>query len=160
MTGAPKTDGWPRLSDDLVAALPEHEQALIRQHEEETIAGSKMQLADICENCHIKPQFAKTYRVLRRDLRQTQQQARARMARPHPTFLDAFGGALIRSTDAIVSYKLQLMANHFLLRWGEPIENWAGEEGSAIDRTGCCVFLLVAGSAISGIMFFLLWMPA
>ena len=62
-------DGWPRLTPELVASLPEHEQLLIREHEEETIAVSKAQLAEICSDCHIRPQFAKTYRVLRRDLR-------------------------------------------------------------------------------------------
>lgn len=140
---------WPRLADHLVAAMPANEQMLIRQHEEETIAASKMQLADVCNNCHVKPQFAKTYRVLRRDLRQMLDRSRRQAAQPTFEFSDAFQAALIRSTDEIVSHKLRLMANHFYVRWGESIENWAGKEGSAIDKSGCCVFLLITGSCIS-----------
>lgn len=144
-------DGWPRLPTGLLSSLPEEEQLLIRQHEEETIAASKMQLADICDNCHIKPQFAKTYRVLRRDLRETLERGRARQTEPQPELSDGFGAALLRSTDAIISYKLQLMARHFYLRWGEPVENWAGKEGSAIDRAGCAVVLAVLGSSVSAL---------
>lgn len=143
----PPRDGWPRLSDEVLAALPEHEQLIIRQHEEETIAGSKMQLADICTNCHIKPQFAKTYRVLRRDLRAELEKSRAAMARPNQRFSDAFGMAMIRSTDAIVSYKLSRMAGHFQMSWGEPIENWAGKEGSAMDKAGCVVAIVMLSFA-------------
>jgi hypothetical protein len=144
-------DGWPRLTAELLSALPEHEQLLIRQHEEETIAVSKMQLADICENCHSKPQFAKTYRVLRRDLRDILQKVRARLSQPHPELSDGYAVALLRSTDAIISYKLELMAQHFYLTWGEPIENWAGREGSVIDRAGCVVVLTVIGSGVSAL---------
>ena len=151
------SDGWPRLPDDVVSALPEHEQILIRRHEEETIAASKMQLADICANCHIKPQFAKTFRVLRRDLRNTLNDARANLAQPNSGFSDAFGVALIRSTDEIVSHKLDLMGRHFFMRWGELVENWAGEEGSTLDGAGCCVFLAVAASGLGlGAWLFLL----
>jgi hypothetical protein len=151
-----RSDGWPRLDDRIVAALAEHEQLLIRQHEEELIAASKLQLADICNNCHTRPQFAKTYRVLRRDLRDTLEKARANLAKPSQQFSDAFGAAMINSTDAIVRHKLNLMAQHFLIRWGEPIENWAGKEGSALDRAGCSVLLVIAGS-VSGSVFSLLY---
>ncbi len=144
-------DGWPRLTAELLSALPEHEQLLIQQHEEETIAVSKMQLADVCDNCHIKPQFAKTYRVLRRDLRDMLHKLRASLSQPQPELSDGYGVALLRSTDAIISYKLQLMAQHFYLRWGEPIENWAGREGSAIDKAGCVVVLAVVGSGLSAL---------
>ena len=144
-------DGWPRLTPKLLSALPEHEQLLIRQHEEETIAGSKMQLAVICDNCHFKLQFTKTYRVLRRDLRHTLQKLRATLNQAPPELSDGYVVALLRSTDAIVSYKLQLMARHFYLRWGEPLENWAGKEGSALDKSGCLVVLAVIDSGLSAL---------
>ena len=147
-------DGWPRLPDDLLAALPEHERALVRQHEEATIAGSRMQLDDICSNCHVRPQFAKTYRALRRDLRESLQKARAQAAQPHLMFSDAYLGAIIRSTDAIVSHKLDLMAQHVFLRWGEPIETWAGEEGSTLDRAGCSLLFLLSVPAFAGVIVF------
>ena len=155
-----RSDGWPRLDESVFAAMPEDEQAIIRRHEEEMIAASKLQLADICDNCHIKPQFAKTYRVLRRDRRKMLEKGRARLAQPDPELSDAFGGAMIRSTDAIVSYKLRLMASHFYARWGEPIEDWAGKEGSAIDKAGCCVFFLVAGPAVPGALLLFRWLIA
>jgi len=135
----------------MLSALPEREQLLIRQHEEETIAVSKMQLADICDNCDIKPQFAKTYRALRRDLRDVLQKGRATLSQPHLEQSDGYGAALLRSTDAIISYKLELIAQHFSLRWGEPIENWAGKEGSAIDRAGCVVVFAAIGSGVSAL---------
>ena len=142
-------DGWPRLPSDLLIGLSETERATIRQHEEETIAGNKMQLADICENCHIKPQFAKTYRVLRRDLREMLAQLRAKLNLPASDSSDGYGIALLRSTDEIISHKLRLMAQHFHIRWGEPIENWAGKEGSAIDKSGCVILLAGIGSILS-----------
>ncbi len=143
-----RSDGWPRLDDNIVVALPEHEQVLLRRNEEETIAASKLQLADICNNCNICPQFAKTYRVLRQDLRDSLEKARANLAKPNSQFSDAFGAALINSTDVIVRYKLELMARFFRVRWGEPIENWAGQEGSAVDRAGCSILLLAAASFV------------
>ena len=151
-----KRDGWPRLPDEVVSGLLEHEQLLIRQHEEETIAASKMQLADICENCHIKPQFAKTYRVLRRDLREMLEQGRARLSQPHPELTDAFCMAMLRSTEAIIKEKLLRMGRRFQLNWDESIENWAGKEGSALDKSGCLVVLAVIGSALSGLCALLL----
>lgn len=149
-------DGWPRLPPDLLCALPVREQVMIRQHEEETIAASRMQLDDICDNCHSKPQFAKTYRVLRRDLRDTLQRLRVASSHPHPDLSDACMAAVLRSSDAILSYKLQLMAIHFFQRWGEPIDVWAGEEGSAIDRAGCVVAIAVIGSGLGGLCALLL----
>jgi hypothetical protein len=140
-------DGWPRLSPELTSSLPEHEQLLLRQHEEETIAANKMQLEDLLKNCNIQPQFAKTYRVLRRDLRQMLEKGRDRLRQPQPGVSDGFGMALVLSTDAIISYKLRCMEEHFWVRWGEPIERWAGPEGSAMDKAGCVV---VIATAIAG----------
>jgi hypothetical protein len=142
------SDDWPRLPDEMVSALPEHEQLLIRQHEEETIAASKMQLSDICLNCRVKPQFAKTYRVLRRDLGTTLDAMRAQIAQPNSDISDAYGVALIRSTDAIVSHKLDLMRRQFFVRWGESVRNWAGEEGGKLDKSGCCILFLLFGAGI------------
>jgi hypothetical protein len=149
---ADRSDGWPRLGDSIVGALLDHEKLLFRQHEEETIAASKLQLADICNNCHRCSQFAKTYRVLRRDLRETLEKARANLAKPSQQFSDVYGASLLNSTDAIVRHKLALMARHFYFRWGEPIENWAGKEGSALDRAGCSVLLLVAGACLGSVV--------
>jgi hypothetical protein len=141
-------DQWPRLPTDLLAALPTDEQFLIRQHEEEMIAGSKMQLADICENCHSKSQFAKTYRTLRRDLRETLAKARLSLLDKGNPHSDTYGAAMIRSTDAIISHKLPLMSDRFRYRWAESIENWAGKEGSYLDKSGCCVILVLISSGI------------
>ena len=141
------TDGWPRLSEELVNALPMEERSLIRQHEDEMIAANAMAVDDIIENCHVKPQFAKTYRVLRRDKRETLEKLRSGLAQPHAEYSDAYRMALLRSADAILDYKLSLMSQHFFLRWGEPVENWAGTEGSVFDRGGCLVVLSLLGSA-------------
>ena len=146
------TASWPRLSGEIIDALSAPEQEFVRQHEEELIAGNKLAVDDIIYNCHMKPQFAKTYRVLRRDKRQLLDKIRAGLAQPHSKFSDTCGMAMLRSTDAILSYKLSLMENHFWIRWNESIENWAGEEGGFHDRAGCLVFIVAIGiGAISTI---------
>ena len=150
------SDGWPRLHNSIVGALPGHEQLLIRQHEEELIAASKLQLADICNNCHIRAHFAETYRVLHRDLGESLQQARAGLANPSQQFSDAFGAAMINSTDSVIRHKLNLMARHFFTRWGQPIDDSDERHGSPLDKAGCCMFLLIAGSALGSVMFILL----
>jgi len=140
---------WPRLPDDFLAPLSEQERALIRRHEDELIAGNLLQLQDLFRNCNVKPQFAKTYRVLRRDMRETLEKMRLASFKPHPAYSDLYLAALLRTTDRILSYKLIEMDYWFHRRWGEPIENWAGQEGDAFDRSGC-VLLIAAGSAAIG----------
>jgi hypothetical protein len=137
-------DGWPRLDEDIVAAMPRHEQQIIRQHEAETIAASKLQLADICTNCHNRAQFGKTYRVLQRDLQDTLHKVRINLGKLRQPHSDVFTAGLLDSTDRIVSYKLNLMAQHFSARWGEPIESWAEKNSS-----GCSVVLVVAGAFLT-----------
>jgi len=143
------TDGWPRLDDEIVAAMPRHEQQIIRQHEAETIAASKLQLADICTNCHDRAQFGKTYRVLQRDLQETLRKVRINLGKLGQQHSDVFNAALLNSTDTIVSYKLNLMAQHFSTRWGEPIEKWAGKKNSGTGSSGCSVVLIVAGAFLT-----------
>ena len=117
-------DGWPRLNQNYIDSMSPMEQALFRQSEEETIAGSKLQLADLCDNCHIRPQYAKTYLIYKKELEKLLHELRAQMDNPNKEISDLALGALISSTDAIVNRKIQLAALHFSTRWGEPIENW------------------------------------
>lgn len=144
----PQHDCWPRLSPQQVPSLSEEWLLLLRQHEEEMIAGNKMQLDDICRNCDNKAQFAKTYRALRRDLREQLAKMQAKIddcqsdQSPESLQAVAFMKAMMHSTKAIISCKLRCMAQQFQVCWGEPIENWAGKEGALVDKAGCALVVL------------------
>ncbi|MCR9296251.1 MAG: hypothetical protein NXI32_26360 [bacterium] len=140
---------WPRMPDEQIQVLTEAEQTLLRLHEEEMIAGNAKELNDLITNCRSKLQFAKTYRVLRRDKRNLLAKLRQKQD------VDLINGftyydALIRSTDRILSFKLERMSAYFKYCWGEPIDAWAGEEHSAIDQVGCMIWFLGLGVAVGG----------
>lgn len=141
-------EAWPRLPESIINALPEHERELIRQHVEEMIVGNSLQTDDLVRHCNNKFQFAKTYRVLRRDKRNTLDMMRKKMAKPNPAYSDSYGVAMMRSIDDILDYKLERIARYFEVRWGESIENYAGKEGAVIDRVGCCVAFVALISAM------------
>jgi hypothetical protein len=63
--------GWPRLADADLALCNDEERALVRGMEAHAIQGVFQGLSDLVLNCQNKFQYAKTYKVLRADLRKT-----------------------------------------------------------------------------------------
>ncbi len=147
------TGAWPQLPDDLLRTLSEDECVSIRAHEEEMIAGNAMALDDILMNCTNKMQFAKTYRVLRRDKREMLAKLRAKTQTPDQNVSDVYMMAMTRSTDEILAYKLRRLASHFQNVWSEPIENWAGAEGASVDRAGCMLWLMIFGASVASVAY-------
>jgi hypothetical protein len=145
-------DGWPRLSEQDLALFTDEARAFIRAREQELIRDSRQELDEIYSTCRIRPQYAKTYRVLRRSKRETLEKMRVNL-RSWPMPEEA-KSILLRVFEQVISYKHAQMAAFFRIKWGEDIENWAGKEGSALDRAGCLVMfgtLLVV--AMAGIFF-------
>jgi len=141
--------GWPTLSAEELAVLSSEERAILEQAQLELILDSKKQLEEIIGTCRIRPQFAKTYRVLRRSKRETLQKMRANLDRSNTGTSDAFNQAMVRNFDRIISYKHSQMALFFKATWGEDIENWSGKEGSFWDRAGCAILL----SSVAAVIF-------
>ena len=142
---------WPMLTTAELATFSSAEQDLLEAFEAQAIQTSKMELADLNTNCQIRPQYAKTYRVLRRDGTRTLLKMRGVLNEgPTNGMSDVFNLALLRIYDRVISRKLVFMAAHFRATWHEDIENWAGKEGSFIDRSGCLLQLISVG-AIAGI---------
>ena len=138
----PINHGWPRMTEAELSVFSPEEQAVLRQAENDIIVPSKLQLEDLNTNCDIKPQYAKTYRVLRRDKRKTLEKMRAQLNAVQSSESDAFLLATMRIYDQVISHKLELMAAFFRRRWDDDIESWAGKEGSGLDRSGCILVVL------------------
>src|SRR5690606_29129543 len=108
-------------------------------------------LTDIILNCHSKYQFAKTYKVLRADLRKTLAQS------GNPNASEQFNRAMKAAFQRIGDHKLREMAMWFLLHFADDhdrrqvekgemfrpeaaIEMYAGKEGAG----GCAGMVLLS----------------
>jgi hypothetical protein len=146
--------GWPTLSEEELSVFSLEERAILEHEQLELIEGNKKQLEEINASCRIRPQYAKTYRVLRRGKRETLEEMRANLDKSNPGTSDAFNQAMIRSFDRIILYKHSQMALFFKATWGEDIENWSGKEGIFFDRAGCAILLSsVAAVILIGYLF-------
>ena len=63
----------------------------------------------------------------------------------HPSFTENFRTASMYMYRQIIDHKLDAMAEHFHLTWGEPVENWAGPEGGFHDKYGGTDQLVLVG---------------
>lgn len=166
---------WPLLPDTALDECNEEERALVRGAEAEGIKLEFEALSDIILHCHNKYQFAKTYKVLRADLRNTFTDSRELKI---PSHVDA---AIRAALEQIVRQKLHEMARWFyehfaddhdlrqlsrrqqgqmsladIMRTEETvIEVYAGKEGAS-GCAGVVVFALVATSLGSLAVGFLL----
>jgi hypothetical protein len=140
------------MSDEELQALDESTKERLLAIQEELIQLNSIQLNDLIRNCNIRPQFAKTYRVLRRDRRDTLAKLRsiANNASPN-SFEERVTWGQLGIYDNVISYKLERIASHFSSTWGEDIEEWAGPEGSLADRSGCLVLLCYGGAGVATI---------
>jgi len=129
------------MSEAELAAFSPEEQGFLRRAERDIIVPSKNQLEELNAGCQSKPQYAKTYRVLRRDKRTTLDSMNQEETSP-------LHQAMMRMYDRVISYKLDRMATFFRRRWNDDIESWAGVEGGKLDKSGCVV--LVAGFLLAG----------
>lgn len=146
--------GWPTLNEEELSVFTVEERAFLEHAQLQLIEDSKKELDEINSTCTIRPQYAKTYRVLRRSKRETLEKMRCNISKSRPGTSQAFEEAMIRTFDRIISHKHSQMALFFKGKWGEDIENWAGKEGSFPDRAGCIFFL---GSVAIVLAFFLLF---
>lgn len=144
----PEYGDWPTLSEAELAIFSGEMRQYLENEQKHVIVANRMTLQDILENCKSRPQFAKTFRLLRRDKRRTLEKWRGDLNRT----MDATGQALILATmqmyDRVISYKLGEMATFFHSRWGEDIEAWAGKELGLMDRIGCLLFLVFSFTTV------------
>lgn len=153
------TNSWPTFSDDELSGLSPEVRTFVEADRRQMIQVTTDQLNEINLGCRSKPQYAKTYRALRRDQRASIEKMRAKheslvrqieAARANGSLTPedepavAMMGATLRMNERILSSKLTAMESHFLATWGERIENWSGKEGDAIDKSGCLVFVAAA----------------
>lgn len=111
-----------------MANFTPEQQQFLEQFRRTAFEGENAQCMDLILNCHNKFQFAKTYRVYRRDLARTNQQIRDRISRGDlgPGVTTEVAEEMIRIGTQAVQEKMKRCADHFLHTWGEPITNYAG----------------------------------
>lgn len=143
---------WPTLDEKELQAIPEREKAQFMAWAQEVIEGNKLQLEDLNRNCHSAPQYAKTYRVLRRDKRKTLDSLRSQINQKSAGLSDGFVLGVMTLYDRVISRKLDLMRDHFSRKWNSGIETWAGKEGNFLDRTGCLIVLGVLFTGSSAVL--------
>lgn len=130
---------WPTLSEAKLSSLIQEERDLIQSSQAELVNGTTAQLNEINLGCTSKPQYAKTYRTLRRDKRQMLDAWRAKSAAAgSPPMMQL----MIEMHDHIFDKKLMLMKLHFQCIWREDIDVWAGEEGGTLDKSGCLIVVI------------------
>ncbi len=141
---------WPKFTAQELSMLSPEERAYVQKGEQELIQGNAMQLDDIESNCDDCAQFAKTYRVLRRDKRQTLEKLRADLNNQTPGASEPYRLLMLQLYDRVISYKLESMARFFQFKWNDDIETWAGKENGILDRGGC-LLLIVAAATLVGL---------
>lgn len=149
---------WRGLPDAELAGLSDEDRFAVRQLEAQAAQLEFAALSDIILNCHDKYQFAKTYKVLRADLRNT-------LAQPgNPNASEQINRAVKAAFQLIGDQKLREMAGWFLAHFADShdmrrvqqagmsrietaIEGYAGKEGA-----GCAgVVLLALGAGIGSL---------
>lgn len=114
---ANRPDGWPRLPQDVLETLAETEAARLRETEEELIASSKPELAALLANAHAKQAYDDAYDRLRDELSRLRLARQATPIQSTGAFSEAYEQALIRSSEAIVSFKLDFVTRYVWARW-------------------------------------------
>ncbi|HVK18335.1 MAG TPA: hypothetical protein VM533_15445 [Fimbriiglobus sp.] len=156
---------WRRLPDSQLAECNDEEKATVRALEDQAIQMEFAALTDIVLHCTNKYQFAKTYKVLRDDLRKNISQADGNpSAPPH------VNRAVKATFEQVGEQKLSEMAGWFLVNFTDEqdmrrlqntpgvsrlhtaIEFYAGKEGS-----GCAGVVILA---INGALGLLAWVVA
>jgi hypothetical protein len=149
---------WRGLPDAELAGLNDDERSAVRQLEAQAAQLEFAALTDIIVNCHNKYQFAKTYKVLRADLRNT-------LAQPgNPKASEQVNRAMKAAFQLVGQQKLSEMAGWFLVHFADDhdirqvqkagvarietaIEVYAGKEGA-----GCAgVVLLALGAGLGSL---------
>lgn len=100
---------WPRLPDDQLSGLSDEEKNFIRGMEDHVIAGEYAMLSEIIRGCHNKFQFAKTYKLLRADLRNTFADPNA----GNPSYSPLVNQAMRQAFMKVGTTKLDYMAKWF-----------------------------------------------
>jgi hypothetical protein len=152
---------WPRLPDSKLAECTEEEKAFVRGMEENAIQLEFVQLSDIVMSCGNKFQFAKTYKVLRADLKNF---AKGNLG--DPRWPARVNRAMRQAFIGVGKNKLHHMAQWFfiscsdkhdhalvmaVLNKGEyrpelAIEQYAGKD----DERGCSKYLLLLAAIVIG----------
>lgn len=109
-------------------SLNQDQQAFVQQFEAQVRAAESAQATEIIVGCTNKFQFAKTYRVLRQDFAKSNQQLRDRVRAGNAGagITEAVVEEMIKVATPIWQAKMDRLSMHFLITWGEPIENYAG----------------------------------
>lgn len=143
---AERKASWRTLPDAELAGCTEDERATVRILESQAAQLEFQALTDIILNCHNKYQFAKTYKVLRADLRRM-------LAQPgNPNASEHTDRVMKAAFKLVGEQKLRAMASWFLVHFADshdmrqmerggmsPIDNYAGQEGA-----GCAGVLVFA----------------
>lgn len=146
---------WPTSPESVFSNCSPDDTAEVRALESQIVEGEFLALCDIIRNCRNRYQFAKTYKVLWADFRNT-------LAQPgSPNVPEAKRHAIKSVFDRGIRYKLRQMADWFEIafadasdrrqvaagRFENAIDIYAGKEG--IRTSGCApaVLLCVVGSA-------------
>ena len=125
---------WPTLSEAELSIFTADLRKFLIEEQHHVIIGNRMALEDILQNCDSRPQFAKTFALLRQDLRRQLKKYRSDLSSTSDPMGQVFMLANIRMCDRVISHKLELMRAFFFNKWGENIEDWAGEEHGLLDR--------------------------
>jgi len=137
-----------------MANFTPEQQQFLEQFRRTAFEAENAQCMDLILNCHNKFQFAKTYRVYRRDLARANEQIRDRVSRGDlgPGVTPEVAEEMIRIGTQAVEEKMKRCADHFLHTWGEPITNYAGA------GTGCAGVILAIVAIAAIVVVVLLWL--
>lgn len=150
------TYGWPRVDDSILKGLSDSEREELRSLEETIIQGESVALEDIFDGCKHQGMYAKTFRQLRRDARQTVDRFKTDPSAA-PGRSTQFRLAMAAIAESVTTHKLKLMADYYYAQWGEDIALLAGKEGDMLNRSGCIVLLMpIAASFFCWIFLVLL----
>jgi len=124
------------------------ETEFLQEFESRVTRGEQRQYLDLVRNCTNKFQFAKTYRVYRKDLEKTEAMMRERIARGDlgPGIAPAVAEEMIRIGRDAVSGKLETCESYFIMKWGEPITNYAGTGRGCMGMLFAGLLILVAAA--------------
>jgi len=154
-------ENWPQTPDSIFADCSSEDADELRALETQIAEGEYLALADIILNCHNRFQFAKTYKTLWADLRNTLSQPGSPDV-PEPKKL-----AMKAIFDRAIRYKLGQMAYWFEFQFADAsdrrqvaagkfdnaIDIYAGKEG--IKAGGCAgsvLLLLIGGLSLIGVI--------